>query len=619
MSEAPKVESPAPVTPPPPPAPATSPPVSSAPPPPAPAPKPAPAPVAAAAAPSAPVVAPAEKVAAPGVPPPAAKAAAAAVPAPAAKAAAPAAPAAPAPAAAPVVGRVPNPPLNAGPTGTIQLSGKLLAVIASGMAILVLFMVGMTVFLVVRMRDISQYKVVTHVDGEDGHLVKKTTSGPAGPVEGEEKVNIGEHFEKFDGQASSHPGSWSGFRGPTHDNVNGEKVPLADHWPPKGPPQLWEKPLGEGYAGAAVHKGKVYVMDYDVEKRSDALRCFSLDDGKEIWRRSYRMMIVNSHAFSRTVPAVTDQFVVTMGPKCHVMCVDAESGDLKWGIDLVKEYGTTVPEWYTAQCPVIDGTTAVIAPSGPEVLMIGVDCETGKVMWKTPNPKKDWKMSHASIIPMAVGGKRMYVYATPKANVVGVSADKETAGTLLWEATLPWKPTYPVIAASPVILDDGHIFMTTGYSAGSVLLKVAEEGGKFQAKVVWNLDEKSGLCCEQQTPVYYNKHVYAVLPETAGGLKDQLVCMNPYDGGKILWSSGKEKRFGHFEPFLAADGKLFVMSSKGALTLVKANPEKYEELAEFQVLQGHDPWAPMTLAGGRMLVRDSKKMVCINVNKGIEQ
>ncbi|HXX94833.1 MAG TPA: PQQ-binding-like beta-propeller repeat protein, partial [Planctomycetota bacterium] len=483
-------------------------------------------------------------------------------------------------------------------------------------------MVGITVFMLVRMRDISQYRIVTHVAGEDGAKVpgKPGGAGASGgaAAEEEEKVNIGEHFEKLDGHPSTVTGSWTGFRGPGYDNVNSEQVPLADRWPTKGPPQLWEKPLGEGYAGAAIHKGRVYVMDYDVEKREDALRCFSLDDGKEIWRRSYRMRIVNSHAFSRTVPAVTDKYVVTMGPKCHVMCVDADSGDLKWGIDLVKEYGTTVPEWYTAQCPLIDGSTAVIAPSGPEALMIGVDCETGKVLWKTPNPK-NWKMSHASVMPMTVGGKKMYVYATPKANVVGISADKEAPGALLWEVTLPWKPTYPVIAASPVIMEDGYFFMTTGYSAGSVLLKVAEEGGKLQAKIVWSLDEKSGLCCEQQTPIYYKKHVYALLPETAGGLKDQLVCMNPFDGGKIVWASGKEKRFGHFEPFLAADGKLFVMSSKGALTLVKASPEKYEEMAEFQVLQGHDPWAPMSLAGGRMLVRDSKKMVCINVNKGIEQ
>jgi outer membrane protein assembly factor BamB len=518
------------------------------------------------------------------------------------------------------VGRVPNPPPFA-PAGTLQLNinMKVLALIATGMAFFILALGGMAVFMVVRMRDMSQYRVVSHVAGEDGVKVA-AAKGPAGKAEPEteEAVKIGENFQKFDGKPSSLPGAWTNFRGPKFDNVGWEAVPLAEKWPVSGPPMLWEKTLGEGYAGSAVNKGRVYVMDYDVEKREDALRCFSLDDGKEIWRRSYRMKIVNFHAFSRTVPAVSDKYVVTMGPKCHVMCVDAESGDLKWGIDLVKEYGTTVPEWYTAQCPLIDGTTAVIAPSGPEVLMMGVDCETGKVLWKTPNPK-NWKMSHASVMPLTLGNRKMYVYCTPKNNIMGVSAQKDDVGALLWEATLPWKPEFPVIAASPVIMEDGYLFMTTGYRAGSVLLRVTEEGGKCQAKVVWDLDEKTGLCCEQQTPIYYKKHIYSVMPDTAGGYRNQLVCMNPYDGGKILWQSGKDHQFGHFEPFLLADDKLFVMSEKGALTVVKCSTEGYQELARFQVLQGHDPWAPMSLAGGRLLVRDSKRMVCLNVNKGIEQ
>ena len=48
---------------------------------------------------------------------------------------------------------------------------------------------------------------------------------------------------------------------------------------------------------------------------------------------------------------------------------------------------------------------------------------------------------------------------------------------------------------------------------------------------------------------------------------------------------------------------------------MRTHQEKYEELAQFKVLQGHDPWAPMALANGRMLVRDSKKLICITVDK----
>jgi len=47
---------------------------------------------------------------------------------------------------------------------------------------------------------------------------------------------------------------------------------------------------------------------------------------------------------SRTIPAVTENYVVTIGPKCHVMCVDAESGEFKWAIDL-EEGMKSLIEW----------------------------------------------------------------------------------------------------------------------------------------------------------------------------------------------------------------------------------------------------------------------------------
>ena len=66
------------------------------------------------------------------------------------------------------------------------------------------------------------------------------------------------------------------------DGVSREAVPLATTWPESGPPILWSVELGEGYAGPAVLKGRVYLLDYDQKERADTLLCLSLADGKEI-------------------------------------------------------------------------------------------------------------------------------------------------------------------------------------------------------------------------------------------------------------------------------------------------------------------------------------------------
>src|ERR1043166_2966671 len=148
-----------------------------------------------------------------------------------------------------------------------------------------------------------------------------------------------------EGKAADLPGAWTGFRGSQRDGKSVETVSLARSWPNGGPPELWGRDVGEGYAGAAVLNGRVYLMDYDQPKKQDALRCLSLADGKELWRLLYRNSVKRNHGMSRSVPALTEKFVVAMGPKCHVVCVDAVTGELRWGLDLVQDYGSTVPPW----------------------------------------------------------------------------------------------------------------------------------------------------------------------------------------------------------------------------------------------------------------------------------
>jgi len=422
------------------------------------------------------------------------------------------------------------------------------------------------------------------------------------------KVEIGRDFEKFDGTAADLPGAWPRFRGPDSDNICKENVKLADSWPPEGPKVLWSVDLGEGYAAPAILNGRVYLLDYDEEKRAEALRCFSLADGKEIWRRFYELPAKRNHGFSRTVPAVTEDFVVTVGPRCHVMCVDSKTGELRWGIDLQKDYGTTEPLWYTGQCPLIRDGLAIIAPAGPEVLMMGVDCRTGESAWKTPNPH-GWKMSHSSIMPMTLHGKEMYVYCAI-GGVVGVSAEGEDRGEILWE--FPWSPS--VVAPSPVQIAGNRIFMTAGYGSGSLMIQIDKTGDGFIARELARHGPKEWLSCEQHTPIYYNGLLYGIMPKDGGALKRQFVCYNP-DDGRLIWSSGKTHRFG-LGPFLLADGKFFVLSDDGVLTMLRAGGSEYVELARHKVLDGHDAWGPIALAGTRMLLRDSVHMICIEAGAG---
>jgi outer membrane protein assembly factor BamB len=211
---------------------------------------------------------------------------------------------------------------------------------------------------------------------------------------------------------------------------------------------------------------------------------------------------------------------------------------------------------------------------------------------------------------MTIAGKNMYVYCALE-GIVGVSAEIQNQGEILFKST-EWGQS--VIAPSPVYLGTGKIFVTAGYGAGSMLLQIIEKNGEFVVEAGQKYKPDQGLAAEQQTPIFHKGFLYSVMPKDAGALRSQFVCVNPEDCSKIIWSSGKTKRFG-LGPFLLADNKFFVLSDDGVLSVIDASTKKYTLLAEAKILQGHDAWGPLAIADGMMLARDSRQMVCLDLRK----
>jgi outer membrane protein assembly factor BamB len=423
----------------------------------------------------------------------------------------------------------------------------------------------------------------------------------------EQEINIGEFYKEFQAESAQMSESWPRFRGADFDNISKSEIKLISEFPENGPKKLWSHTLGEGHGGAAIYKGLVYILDYDEDEKADMLRCFNLKSGEEIWRRWYKVRIKRNHGISRTVPAVTEDYILTIGPRCHVMCTKRENGDFLWGIDIEKEFNSESPLWYTGQCPLIYDNEAIIATGGDN-LIIGVDIESGNINWKVPN-KDSIKMSHSSIMPFDFNGTKMFVYAGIGA-VVGISAENENKGELLWTEK-QWN--HSVVAPSPLCMPDGKIFLSAGYGAGSMLLQLNENNGEFNTDVLYEYKPAKGLASEQQTPVFYKNKLFGILPKDAASFRNQLVCAEPDNPQKFAWTSGKTNRFG-LGPYMIADDKIYFLDDDGTLFIAEASIHKFNELDRFKVLDGHDAWAPIAIANGYMVIRDSKTMICLDLN-----
>ncbi len=410
-------------------------------------------------------------------------------------------------------------------------------------------------------------------------------------------------FRKGSATPGSWPGSWPGFRGAQHNAIVADSPPLANSWPESGPPEIWRIELGDGHAGPAVENGRVYLLDYDETLHADRLLCLSLENGAEIWSRSYNVRIKRNHGISRTVPAVAEGVVVTIGPKCHLMACDAVSGEFLWGFDMVARYNTKVPLWYTGQCPLIDNGELILAPGG-DTLMTALDLRSGETIWKLPNPN-GWEMSHASVTPMTVDGTRTWIYPAI-GGLICVAADGAERGKLLCESDA-WD--HSVVAPSPVPIGSNLFLCTAGYGSGSKIFSLLKTGETWQIREEQELDRRH-FACEQQTPIFHNGLIYTILPKDAGDAKEEFACMTPE--GERLWCSGREHRFG-LGPFIAVDGKFLILRDNGELVMADANASGYNPLASARIIDGRDAWAPPAMIAGRLLMRDERTLVCLDL------
>jgi len=408
-------------------------------------------------------------------------------------------------------------------------------------------------------------------------------------------------FLPGEGKPGTLVGAWPGFRGALRDNVDVEDVRLARAAATPEPPKLWQIDVAEGYAGPTIVDGRLYLIDYDTQARADVLRCLSTADGKEIWRRGYAIDVGRNHGITRTVCAVAKGYVVSIGPRCQVLCADANTGDFKWGLDLVRDFGTTEPPWYTGQNPLIDADSVILAPGGP-ALMMAVDLASGKILWKTPNPRK-WDMTHSSVVPLMFHGQKIYLYCA-SGGMVGVRASD---GTPLFDLS-DWKVSMANVP-TPLPLPDDRILLTGGYGAGSMMLRLEEANGKITPKILYRLSPEV-FGAEQHTPIFYKGYIYGVIPASGSG---QLVCLNL--DGKQMWASSGKNRFG-LGAYMIADGMLLLLNDTGSLTLVEATETGFNPISNAKLFDhGHDAWGPLALVQGRLFARDMTRLACFDIRE----
>ncbi len=390
---------------------------------------------------------------------------------------------------------------------------------------------------------------------------------------------------------------WPQFHGPNRDACSPE-TDLARSWPAGGPKVLWTVKVGKGYGGACIQGGKVYLLDRP-GRRQDVLRCLDLKTGREEWTYAYPAPGTVDHDGSRSTPLVTEKHIFTVGLFGHVHCISKATRKPVWTKHLLKDYGgRRIPTWAVAQSVLPYKDTLLLAPQSSSVGVVALEPDTGKERWRS---KPIGRMHYVTARVITLGGVDQVVMV----NGDGISAVDASNGKVLWNyPDFRCRITIPNVTP----IGDGRIFMTAGYDAGCVMLKVTRSGGAFSVTKLFNHQQ----CNSQMSPaILYKGHLYA--NSNSNSDSDGLLCMDL--DGKVLWKTGRSPNFqrGHM---LMADGMIYIIDGRsGSLHLIEPSPGGFKELAKVEGLLGPpEPWAPLSLSDGKLIIRDQHRMHCLDVS-----
>lgn len=392
---------------------------------------------------------------------------------------------------------------------------------------------------------------------------------------------------------------WSQFLGPRRDGAL-PGVKMGKEWPKDGPKVLWTVKVGEGFGGAAIRDGEVYLADRQDDEK-DVMRCFKLDTGEELWSATEFVKGRVNYNGSRSVPCVTEKHVLSSNLMGWVYAFSRKDHKTVWRKNLAQEYSASMGGFGFAQSPLLYKGTVIFAPCSKKAGLIALKEGSGEEFWKSEPISGS---GYVTPILASVNGEDQVLILTNG----GLHALNPENGKKLWE----YKDYYcstPIPA--PTVLSDGRIFITGGYKAGSTMLSVKKEGGSYVIKELFRIEYRGS---QIHPAIYYKNHLYANFNFNANIKRrpDGLICMDL--NGKLKWQTKKDPHIGRGNLILLGDCILTLGGDDGVLRLVEANSEKYVELGQFQALSGKQMWAPMAYSQGKLVLRSQKEMKCLVLN-----